>query len=377
MAEEMNKEEYRAMMMTVAYLCGCAARKTIPDPKELDGTDLEKLYEAAEKHLVTAAVGMALESAGMKTHSFEQAVAQAQRKNALLDADRAKVLAGMEKAGIWYMPLKGSVLKDMYPRYGMRQMSDNDILIDPERRADVRTIMEGIGFKTEKYEAAEHDVYHKKPVSNFEMHVYLVNGRSNAQLETYYLNVKDRLIKDEGNNYGYHFRDEDFYLYMIVHEYKHYIQGGTGLRSLMDTYVYLLQKQETLDWDYIRQEAEKMGIAEYESVNRTLAMHLFAGEVLSESEDKMLQYVFSSGTYGTEKNAAINQVREKGRFGYFLARLTLPKKEMYWNYPILKKAPFLYPVMWGWRLISKPVIRFKSFTTQLKAVLGIIKPDDE
>ena len=26
---------------------------------------------------------------------------------------------------------------------------------------------------------------------------------------------------------------------MIVHEYKHYSGGGTGLRSLLDTYVYL------------------------------------------------------------------------------------------------------------------------------------------
>ena len=369
--------EFRETMEMIIYLCICAVKQVTPEQKKLDSINLDLLYEAAEKHLVTAAVGMALENAGMKTHSFEQAVAQAQRKNALLDADRAKVLAGLENAGIWYMPLKGSVLKDMYPRYGMRQMSDNDILIDPERRADVRAIMEGLGFKTEKYEAAEHDVYHKKPVSNFEMHVYLVNGRSNAQLETYYLNVKDRLIKDEGNEYGYHFRDEDFYLYMIVHEYKHYIQGGTGLRSLMDTYVYLLQKQETLDWDYIRQEAEKMGIADFESGNRTLAMHLFAGEALSETEEKMLQFVFSSGTYGTEKNDAINQVREKGRFGYFLARLTLPKKQMYWNYPILKKAPFLYPVMWVWRLISKPFTSFRKFKTQLKAALGIIKPDDE
>ena len=39
------------------------------------------------------------------------------------------------------MPLKGSVIKDLYPRMGMRQMSDNDILFDAERTKDVRTII--------------------------------------------------------------------------------------------------------------------------------------------------------------------------------------------------------------------------------------------
>ena len=33
--------------------------------------------------------------------------------------------------------------------------------------------------------------------------------------------------------------------------------------------------------------------------------------------------------------------------------------------------------MWVWRLISKPFTSFRKFKTQLKAVLGLIKPDDE
>ena len=32
----------------------------------------------------------------------------------------------------------------------------------------------------------------------------------------------------EGSRYGYHFSDEDFYLYMLAHEYKHFSGSGTG-----------------------------------------------------------------------------------------------------------------------------------------------------
>ena len=49
--------------------------------------------------------------------------------------------------------------------------------------------------------------------------------------------MKSRLIKDAGNNYGYHFSPEDFYMYMTAHEYKHYSSEGTLLRSLFDIFL--------------------------------------------------------------------------------------------------------------------------------------------
>lgn len=45
-----------------------------------------------------------------------------------------------EKAGIWYLPLKGVILKEMYPVYGIRQMADNDILFDFTYRKEVKDI---------------------------------------------------------------------------------------------------------------------------------------------------------------------------------------------------------------------------------------------
>lgn len=42
-----------------------------------------------------------------------------------------------------------------------------------------------------------------------------------------------------GDGYEKHFSREDFYIYLVAHEYKHYFLGGTSLRSLADTYIYL------------------------------------------------------------------------------------------------------------------------------------------
>ena len=365
----MVSTERMKALMDVTYLCGCAVREEKPDTDRIAEMDLEQVYEAANSHLLTAAAGMALKSAGINNERFTQAILAAQRKNALLDVDRAKVLTELEKAGIWYMPLKGAILKELYPRYGMRQMADNDILFDASRAGDVRRIMEGMGFSTEHFDQSNHDVYHKKPVSNFEMHRSLFDEYSWSILEQYYRGVKDRLIKDDGNQFGYHFSPEDFYIYIVSHEYKHYSLGGTGIRSLLDTYVYL--RKVKMDEGYVASEMEKLGISDYEGTNRQLSLHLFGGESLIGKEQEMLEYIFSSGTYGTMTNRISNEISQKGRLGYFLSRLSLPMGVMKKIYPILNKAPWLYPVMWLWRLVSKSFTVTHRVLYQLGASLGL------
>ena len=71
-----------------------------------------------------------LESAGIYNDKFRTAKEKASRKNIFLDAGRKKLFSFCEENGIWYMPLKGSVLKELYPDFSMRQMADNDILFD-------------------------------------------------------------------------------------------------------------------------------------------------------------------------------------------------------------------------------------------------------
>ena len=370
----MNVKEKKSIPDAIVYLCSNAVNGTKPALQEIEGISLEELFEATEMHMLSAIVGMALESAEVKTAYFTQAIAKAQRKNILLDTDRKLVLTALEAAGIWYMPMKGSVLKDMYPRYGMREMADNDILVDPQKRAQVKDIMEELGFTTKEYNRENHDTFFKKPVSNFEMHSQLFDSLIKKQLLCYYRDVKDRLIKDEENRYGYHFTPEDFYVYMIAHEYKHYIHGGTGLRSLLDTYVFLKRKEKELDWDYIRQETQKMEIGDFEEENRMLAMHLFGEKQLTSSEQGMLDYMFGSGTYGTLENDVKNQLLKRGRLGFFFTRLFPSYQYMTINYPVMRKAPILYPVFWVWRLMSKFVTKHDKYMFELKSALGIWKP---
>ena len=66
-------------------------------------------------------------------------------------AEMASIFAKMRNAGIWYMPLKGTVLKDCYPQFGMREMADHDILFDASRADDVKAIMIEMGYDAKHY----------------------------------------------------------------------------------------------------------------------------------------------------------------------------------------------------------------------------------
>lgn len=370
----MTSEEYRAAILDVAYLAACAVNGQVPEASQVEKMDLDRLYKAADRHLLTGITAMALESAGIRDEAFTQAKGKAIRKVAAFDVERSVVLQALEEAGIWYAPMKGCVLKELYPRIGMRQMADNDILYDASKTPEVRTIMERLGFSTDSaYGRGIHDHFFKQPVCNFEMHRMLLGPMHDARVYEYYQDVKNRLILNDGTRYGYHLGDEDFYVYMIAHEYKHYSGGGTGQRSVLDTYVYLKKKGDALDWNYIAGELDKLGIADFEAQNRSLALHLFSGEKLTEQDEEMLEYILSSGTYGTVEHRVSNKVRKlggglRGRAKYLLSRIFLPMESIKSAYPFFYKHKILLPVFFFYRIGKGLMIRRRMVIVELKTL---------
>lgn len=373
----MTKEEYRAAIDNVIWLCGCAVSKTPPDSERIANINLEHLYKAAKKHMLTATVAYALRSARILDKSFEQARTKSVRKITAMDIDKARLFERMEKEQIWYMPLKGTVIKELYPSIGMRQMSDFDILFDKKYAENVREIMLDLGFTCEHFGEGNHDVYFKQPVSNFEMHTRLFGEANKPEVYEYYKNIKERLIKDDNNNFGYHFRNEDLYIYLTAHEYKHYSGSGTGLRSLLDTYVFWQKYAGQLDKEYILAGTKKLGIGDFEQQNRSLALHLFGDGELTEDNRKMLEYVIYSGTYGTLQNSIENSVRKhgggkKGKRIYLKNKLFLPLDIIKDAYPFYYKHKVLLPALFIYR-IGKAVTVKKVQTKRTLKILKKIK----
>ena len=337
------------------YLLTCAINCENPDPERVAGMDLDAVYRLASRHMLAAAAAPALKAAGVKDDRFENAIAISALRNTRMDMEMEALFAEMDATGIWHLPLKGIILQHLYPVYGMRQMSDHDILFDAARADDVKSIMEKLGFQTIYFDVSNHDVYRKKPLSNFEMHRLLFEPGRDKKRDEYYRNVEKRL---RGEGYEKHLSPEDFYIYMIAHENKHYSADGTGLRSLLDTYVYL-QKQP-LDMAYVKAETEKLGMTAFETANRTLACRLFSSEELTEPDKEMLSYILSSGVYGTIAQGVTNKMRKNGwgKLRYAMSRFFVPlnrDSENYWTmstfFPFFYKHKIFLPLLPFYRVI--------------------------
>lgn len=378
----------------IITLISCALNGVEPEEELIKELDLTKVFNMAKAHSLTAIVAMALES----SHNFSfvepeiskcwmDAKNKAIRKNMLLDAEREGILGEMEKAGIWYMPLKGAILKDLYPKYGMRQMADNDILYDDSRKEDLKDIFLKRGYLMEKEGGRVHDVYMKEPVYNFEMHRALFSKNFNEEWAAYYDDIKQRLCPDQGKRFGYHFTDEDFYIYITAHAYKHYSGGGTGLRTLVDTFVFHQKKQDLLDMGYISAELEKLGIGKFEKQIRLLADRLFGDtegfsfQKLTQEQQKMLLYFCGAGTYGTIRNRVGNQLKSFQTDGksitfmtklrYCCSRLFPGRKWCKTTYPFFYTHPYLLPFLWIFRSVRVILFNRKAIGHEMKALIKV------
>ncbi len=339
-----------------------------------EGMDLPAIHKLANSHALSAITYMALEGTAAEPQldpSWKKERDMAVRKNLLMTTQRQQILRELDAMGCWYMPLKGSILADMYPKLGMRQMADNDILFDPKYRKTVKELFLGWGYECEIYGKSNHDVYLKPPVYNYEMHVALFNKLAAPAIESYYRDVETRLVHRTAMERA--FTDEDFYLYFVAHGYKHFCGGGNGLRFLVDCYVILNNRQ--LRWDYVAAELKKLGLSEFEGLIRGMAHKLFkTGEALTQEEQEAFVYCLSSGTYGSFATHVANELKALQPVGeltlatklrYLLRRLW-PDDRWFQTYaPFFAKWWILKPFFLVWRLVKGIVLRGKNIVAEV------------
>lgn len=216
------------------------------------------------------------------------------------------------------------------------------------------------------------------------MHRALFAHESYPVWDEKYSAVKNMCIPDEGKQFGFHLSDEDFYVYITAHAYKHFSNSGTGLCTLVDFYVYNLKKGRAMNRDYVDSELKSLGIYDYESISRRLADKLFAkpdpdfSDSLIDDEAELLEYYLGSGTYGTVSNRVSKTmteiqgdgkpIRGATRLKYILSRLFPGRQWCKDAYPFFYKYPVLLPILWVYRIFRGLIKRRKHIAGEIRAV---------
>lgn len=282
-----------------------------------------------------------------------------------------RIFAAFDENGIEYMPLKGTLVKELYPKPEMRSMGDADILIKVEQYGAIKPIMESLGF-AEKLES-DHELIWQKPTAYIELHKRLIPSYN----KDYYAYYGDgwKLAKCcDGTRYS--MTDEDQLIYLFTHFAKHYRDAGIGIRHFVDLWVYRKNKP-ALDEEYLKQELTKLSLYEfYVNIMDTLAVW-FENKQSTEVTNFISNIIFNSGVYGTNEAFALalaiktkkksNVVKNTKAYSIINA-LFPPHNSMCVQYPFLKRCPILLPFTWFYRIITALLFRRKNIKKQQQRI---------
>lgn len=370
---------------TAAYvISSVAAVINGTKPPENDGLDWQKIISLAQKHSVLNILSYAAEKLTAKPDEMtmkylrefrmQKTVVEAQQELAACD-----ICERLDEMQVRHMLLKGSVIKNYYPSPDMRTMGDLDILVDADRCDEVVKAFIEDGFEF----AGKGDLHTniRKGNAYVEFHRSMVDS-FHTVLSEYYGDVFKRAERCDGS-FSYKLSDRDFYVFLIAHIAKHYRHGGTGIRSLLDLYVYEKALPD-LDFEYINQELEKIGLLEFCEKIRKIAFNWFSGS-FDGKFDLMSEYIAAGGVYGIEgtemQNSYIfDHIDEDIRFQKIktLFRIVfLGYDELKIRYPFLEGKKFLLPLFWIIRFFDTLIHNPRNAMQRLDDSKKIMSIDEE
>lgn len=276
---------------------------------------------------------------------FDNAVFTAVYRYEILNSELDGVCEALENCGVDFIPLKGSVLKFMYPSAWLRTSCDVDVLVKPE---DVESAVNGLiaALSYKQTGVTSHDIGLETPSGmHVELHYDLIEDAFSESAAKVLKNGFDLVKKSE--KHKKEFTPEAFYFYHVAHMVKHFVFGGCGIRPFIDLEI-LNKYYEKEDDGTTRQKIDELlkrgGLKKFEIAARKLACAWFFGGERDEVVNEMENYILRAGIYGNMENRVLAlQQKKGGKFKYFMSRVFAPYSTLVLIFPILKKHKWLMP----------------------------------
>lgn len=260
-----------------------------------------------------------------------------------------QVFDAFEENGIEYMPLKGTIMKHLYPSHEMRSMSDGDVLIHPEQRDKLQSIMEQLGFKP--LSESDHEWNWTTPEIKLELHKRLVSSDDKDYYRYFGEGWQFAKTRD---GCRWSMTKEDAFIFEFAHFARHYCTHGVSVRHIIDLWIHI-RCNPSMDTAYVRTQLATMDMAAFYDNIMVLVDAWFCDGPWDEKTEFISDYIFSGGVSkalsdrarAAQKTGSI----ESGNNLVLLRRIFPFKKHISWNYPQLKNLPL--PLAWAarWALL--------------------------
>ena len=332
---------------------------------------LLQVYALCEPQAMSGIVGQALADMGILGADTISQKFRSDAMMALYSYERQKkefqrICGCLEREKIAYIPLKGAVLRQYYPRPWMRTSSDIDILIkEDDLNCAVDVLKTELGY-TQPYARSYHDIslFSKNGV-HLELHFSL--NENDERLDKVLSTVWQHALPTESGACRHVLTPEFLVYHVTAHAAYHFINSGCGARVLLD--LWMLKHKMGFDEETVKQLCAASRIEVFYDAAMQLAEVWYAGGQSNSFLDDLSSHILDAGFCRSREDAvAVGMLKKGGRVKYILSRLWLPYPVLRECYPVVEKKKWMIPFCqahrWRDALVRR---RLGSAAKELKA----------
>lgn len=338
-----------------------------PLPRDFAVEDLRKLAVLALNHDMGHIIYKGLEANGLIADKDDRCAQKlysqymiAIYRVTILENELRRIREVLDRHGIDYIPLKGAILRDLYPEPWMRVSADVDILVRSTEAAErvSRILVEELGYDPDRGEA-DHDIAVSAP-GGFHVEIHFSLGtRGSGALKVLDSVWESHAFRENEESCGYGTDDDFFYFYHIYHASRHFMNGGCGAKSLVDESVLGTPGEVSPG---LRDMLSRAGLTVFRDTFRELALRWFGSkdtpleeERPDDTAEKAGLYILEGGMFGGGHYIKATVAKKKNRFVFFLRRLFPPASALEPEYPSLKKTRLTLPFCWIHRFFARGI----------------------
>lgn len=318
--------------------------------------EFKAVYKLAAKHDLAHLVYTALRTCGALPHpaedteqafldTAEQLLVFTEYRYAKLDAELTHVRRVFEREDIAYVPLKGAVMRVLYPEPWMRTSCDVDVLVHEEDFDRAVAALVAEGYETDGVRGY-HDQLLRCDDVQLELHHNVLERQ--PKMDALLSQIWEHTVSKGCQ----HVETPDFFLFHhIAHMAYHFQRGGCGVRSVID--LYLLRENEQTDESAVRALCEQAGLLVFYDTLCRLADSWFGDGERDTLVDSLESYILCGGVFGTQAQRSTANAARHGRLGFLWYSVFMPYRDLKRIYPALEGKPILTPYYQLCRLFKK------------------------
>lgn len=274
----------------------------------------------------------------------------------------------LEEHNIPYVILKGFSSASFYPNPDKRPLGDIDFITSPEHLDSVEDLLINNGCTKDENSGIIHYCYFKDGVE-LELHFEISGtpeGKSGEVVRSYLKGIVDSYVFDSCPDPFRRPTDELHGAVIFLHVLHHILSMGIGLRQICDWACFVNKTHNDSFWKKsLIPMLKEAGLFKFAAILTDATVRylgierpLWMPDIDDTLADDFMLEIFRAGNFGKKEKhlagTAIMLTKDSGK-------QTLPRKikamfralnsTNHRVYPILDKAPWLYPFIMLWRII--------------------------